>query len=646
MEMEIKKMPIDYIRPTIKIKPINNIIIDDNNYTFVKTSKTFNMRKKDGIIKEMHPVKYLCNNIDKLILRICFEENCLNICKTNHNKCYKCMNIYRNKKCDYLSCKKQPCYNFEGLKPIKCCEHKLEGMIDVKNKKCDSLNCEKQPNYNFEGLKAIKCYEHKEEGMIDVKHFKCSYTGCNTRPCYNFVGLKPTKCVSHKLEGMINVIDRVCDNPSCSVKPSYNFEGLQPIKCIKHKEKGMINTKHNKCDHINCYTRPCHNFEGLKPIKCVAHKLEGMINVVDRKCDYPGCYIMPCCNFDGLKPTKCTKHKDEGMIDVKSKKCNHPGCYIIPCYNVIGLKPLKCFKHREEGMVDVKHTKCSNPNCHKRPSYNFKGLQPVKCSEHKEESMVNISIKKCINIDCNTAACFGKLFESKIHCASHKNNNEYIKNKPKCIFMGCDKYAYYTNSNNGYPKRCDIHKLIDDNNIIERSCSKCGLLYFIPSDRTECNECYEFFIKKIHKIKENDIKQLLVTNNIKYESYDSTIPDSCSRRRPDFIFDRGTYKLILEVDEGQHSIGYLPECEEIRMKQIFHDFGGYYVHFIRYNPDEYIDKNGKKIYKKKEREEILLKHIWSFDDKQTLENPLSVSYLFYNGWGTSIQNKILLEKEH
>ena len=39
-----------------------------------------------------------------------------------------------NKKCEFESCLKQPCFNFLGNKTcLFCGEHKLEGMIDVRN---------------------------------------------------------------------------------------------------------------------------------------------------------------------------------------------------------------------------------------------------------------------------------------------------------------------------------------------------------------------------------------------------------------------------------------------------------------------------------------------------------------------------------
>ena len=55
-----------------------------------------------------------------------------------------------------LKCSKKSTFNFVGLKPQFCFEHKDEGMIDVFNKKC--IVCKiLQPNYNLAGLKAEYC---------------------------------------------------------------------------------------------------------------------------------------------------------------------------------------------------------------------------------------------------------------------------------------------------------------------------------------------------------------------------------------------------------------------------------------------------------------------------------------------------------
>ena len=77
-----------------------------------------------------------------------------------------------------------------------------------------------------------------------------------------------------------------------------------------------------------------------------------------------------------------------------------------------------------------------------------------------------------------------------------------------------------------------------------------------------------------------------------------TVPEQlrgCTKRRPDLLFDCGTYAVIVEVDEEQHrctaSASYTPECEQARMAEVTELLwqasgchAAYGVHWVRYNP--------------------------------------------------------------
>ena len=72
---------------------------------------------------------------------------------------------------------------------------------------------------------------------------------------------------------------------------------------------------------------------------------------------------------------------------------------------------------------------------------------------------------------------------------------------------------------------------------------------------------------------------------------DQSIESGCSRRRPDIYVDMGTFNLVIEVDENQH-VHYT--CENLRMMQIFQDGGSIPLVLIRFNPDSYVDTEGKR----------------------------------------------------
>ena len=71
--------------------------------------------------------------------------------------------------------------------------------------------------------------------------------------------------------------------------------------------------------------------------------------------------------------------------------------------------------------------------------------------------------------------------------------------------------------------------------------------------------------------------------------YDKSIGGGCSNKRPDFLFDRLTHSVIVEIDEEQHN-GY--SCENKRTMEIFKDLGSRPLILIRFNPDSYKSLNG------------------------------------------------------
>jgi hypothetical protein len=73
-------------------------------------------------------------------------------------------------------------------------------------------------------------------------------------------------------------------------------------------------------------------------------------------------------------------------------------------------------------------------------------------------------------------------------------------------------------------------------------------------------------------------------------------------------------------------------CELKRMYNIYQDYGGIPVHFIRYNPHHYVNAKGVKKKPDNERRNTLIKHIKSFDGVTTLPSDLSVAYICYDGY--------------
>ena len=297
--------------------------------------------------------------------------------------------------------------------------------------------------------------------------------------------------------------------------------------------------------------------------------------------------------------TYCNAHKPMDYVDIVSKRCTYDGCNIKPVYGKLGdagKNATYCNAHKPVDYVDVVHKRCMYDGCKSRPSYGKlgdAGKNATYCNAHKPVDYVNVVSKRCIYNNCETRPNYGLLFGNKIHCSRHKKLNEYKFNNPTCETLDCKERPFYTdNVKINYPKRCDIHKLCNDINIVEKKCVNCGLMFYL-NKISLCNDCNEYINSNVNVRKEIIIKEHLQDKFILYDIHDKIPSNSCYKYRPDFVWDFVSHICILEVDENQHNT-YQCECEQSRMINITQDFGGIPVVWIRFNPDRYIGDNGKK----------------------------------------------------
>jgi hypothetical protein len=189
---------------------------------------------------------------------------------------------------------------------------------------CKGDDCKIYPSFNYKGLKPKYCFNHKFENMINVKAI-CKNCNSERKPLFNFPDKKENmRCSNCKLIGMINIMHKkeCCIYKNCNIRPTYNYEGKKKrLYCTNHKLEGMIDICHKKCVINNCTTIPVYNYKGLKGKYCSVHKLENMINVVNKSCIYENCITIPNYNYKGLKAKYCVLHKEKDMIDVKNKLC-------------------------------------------------------------------------------------------------------------------------------------------------------------------------------------------------------------------------------------------------------------------------------------------------------------------------------------
>jgi len=321
-----------------------------------------------------------------------------------------------------------------------------------------------------------------------------------------------------------------------------------------------------------------------------------MIDIVHKKCKCSK--AIPTFNFEGeSKPICCGTCKQVGMVDVLNKRCKCSKSQ--PTYNFEGeSKPVCCVICKQVGMVDVKNKKCKYPNCKTSASYGIPKNLPSRCTAHKEEGMISNPRSKCSKRTCKEIAEYGII----------------------------------------RPIHCELHKSIDDINLVERKCVKCEKIDVLTRGDICVNFCSKeeesLKYKKYQKLKESIVCNYLNENikDIKPSSFDKTIVNDCNiKNRPDIVYEVKTHVVVLEIDEGQHK-GYCPEGEVNRMKNIYTAYGGEMpVVFVRYNPDNFrVSGNIVKIPVEK-RLDIMSKWVRKAIYERP-ESPISIVYLYYDNY--------------
>lgn len=361
-----------------------------------------------------------------------------------------------------------------------------------------------------------------------------------------------------------------CIEINCNKEAIYSIsKNVKANYCILHKKENMFDVRHKLCIVDSCRTRANYNLKDEKyGIYCAKHKKEGMIDIINKKCIELDCNKQPRYNFKGdKKGLYCATHKKEGMIDIYQSYCLEENCNTFAVFNYINEKNgIYCTTHKKEGMIDIKTSRCKEPDCLTQPIFNYphnkKGLY---CLLHKKENMIDVKNIMCIELDCNKRATYGNEKDiTPLYCSIHKKNNMIDVRHNKCKTSMCDTIPS-SSKYRGYCIRCFIH--------------------LFPYDTLTNN----------YKTKEKEVVNYI---KIHFDNFtiisDKKIQDGCSKRRPDILIDLGYQVIIIEIDENQHH-NYDCSCENKRIMELSQDVGHRPIIFIRFNPDDYLDKNNNKI---------------------------------------------------
>ena len=309
------------------------------------------------------------------------------------------------------------------------------------------------------------------------------------------------------------------------------------------------------------------------------------------------------------KPSCCLKCKKDGMENIVTKKCKCSKA--IPVFGLKGDKtPTCCSACKTAEMINIAHTMCK---CGKsQPTLGFKGDKVATCCKAcKEENMVNIKDKKC---KCGKVQpTFGIKGEKTATCCASCKTEEMVNIKAKMCTCGKSQPVFGLRTDKK-PTCCFICKKEGMIDIMSPKCR--GLINYQGKGDLDCpyeNRCkpkYDNFCTKCFEQNfPDDTRTYMIFKNSKELEVKSFLckefnqfihdkplwtgqADCTCRRRIDFRWLIGNTLLCVEVDEDQHK--YRNRQDELtRYDDLMMLHGGKFI-FIRYNPDVFIDKNGKR----------------------------------------------------
>lgn len=346
----------------------------------------------------------------------------------------------------------------------------------------------------------------------------------------------------------------------------------------------------NLCCFENCRKRAYFG-EDKKYVVCKEHNANNWSDIISSKC-FCG-KASKLYNFEGLKPMYCFNCKKDEMVNcVAIIKCN---CGKTARFNYVGKKPEFCVNCKKQDMINIAQSKCK---CKKTlPSYNYDGLKPAFCSNCKEPDMVNVRLKKC---GCGTIASFNYINLQPLFCKKCKEPDMIELRGIKCM---CEKH-YASFNFEGIPvKYCSLCKKDGMRCLNIKKCNNDGC--FVEGNKkykNYCTYCFQHLFPldpltfQIRcKTKEIAVRDF-INSNFEGFYHDKTLEyggcDCSNRRRIDHRKLINNTLLCIETDENQHK-SYSKKDEEDRYNDLLTTFTSKYI-FIRFNPDSYNDKNGKK----------------------------------------------------
>lgn len=397
---------------------------------------------------------------------------------------------------------------------------------------CKTENCESEATYGFRYATPEYCRLHGSE-----KGAKLTYKFCVcglSDPKFALPGEKASCCGKCKSASMINVRARLC---ICK-KSQPNFgkpDDKVPTCCAKCKNDTMINLVTKFC--LCTKARPTFGIKGGKQICCVNCKTSQMICLESKLCIICGIKRPLYANTEDKAPTHCVNCKLDVMTNVTVKLCVCKKAQ--PSFGNKGDKTATCcIKCKSTNMIDIKSKLCRCGK--KRPIFGLlTDSKPTCCASCRTDTMRNLVGSKCKGL------------------INYQGNGDI-----ECPFQSVSLAKY------------------------DKYCTKCFEKNF-PDDKRTALICKNSKELKVKEFLSKEFKEFIHDRPIWTGQADCTC-----RRRIDFRWLIGNTLLCVEVDERQHKTRDQKD-EDLRYDDLMMLHGGKFI-FIRYNPDVYIDKNGKR----------------------------------------------------
>jgi hypothetical protein len=191
----------------------------------------------------------------------------------------------------------------------------------------------------------------------------------------------------------------------------------------------------------------------------------------------------------------------------------------------------------------------------------------------------------------------------------HEKQKRYCKECKGSVFCQHNKQKYRCKEcgGNAFCKHDKIRsycKICDGKYLCKSSwCETIGTTKYNGYCLPCCIQLHpEIEVSRNYKTKEKDVVDRITQTFTSFTWVaDKKVQDGCSRRRPDLLLDMGSHIIIVEVDENKHT-DYDCSCEHKRLMELSQDLQHRPIVFIRFNPDDYTNKDG-----------ILVKSCWKLN---------------------------------